>query len=563
LVAGLEVETLLVLEAHDDPVAQHHTLGGRKVSAVNPSLLGLPVVPFAVMAEMTAQVAALVVDPGQTLTGLKEVRAHKWVRYEEQPVYLELRGHRLSSPDDDRVRVGIFNRGTDGKAEAPRPVFEAIAVFDESAPEAPPAARWSLADPRPSKFTAFSVYDDQWLFHGPYFQGIARMGQLSGQGIEGGLRVLPLDPLIKSGQEPVFHTDLTVIDNFTQLLGAWGLDYLAEGDVMFPLRMDNLEIYGQRPAVGTEVACRINIDELERHRVRVRAEFIRPDGTVWMRIHDWEDWRFHWPGRYRDAFRQPRDYMVGEELPLEGQTSAAKAVWLEPPADMGRPVWRDVLEHTQLGPVERAAILAEPGPDQRRSQRLWGRIAAKEAARRLWNEAGEPATYPADLAIASGDHGRPLLSRLGHPPRETTPAISIAHTDGIAVALAALDPDARVGVDVEPIVERDPSFEAAAFTSGERTLLDRWSGPSRAEWTARFWCAKEAAAKASGLGLAGGPASAEILLVHEETGAIDVHLAPELAAAWPEFDCRTPVRVVSARRGQHVWAWTIGTGAKS
>ena len=213
--------------------------------------------------------------------------------------------------------------------------------------------------------------------------------------------MLPLDPLIKKGQESLFFTDLIVIDNFTQLLGAWGLDYLAEGDVMFPLRMDDLEIYGQRPAAGTEVECRINIDELERHRVRVHAEFIRPDGTVWMRIHDWEDWRFHWPGRFRDAFRQPRDYMVGEELPLEGQATAAKAVWLEPPADMGRPVWRDVLEHTQLGPVERAAYLAEPGPDQRRSQRLWGRIAAKEAARRLWNERGDPATYPADLAIVS------------------------------------------------------------------------------------------------------------------------------------------------------------------
>ena len=137
LVAGLEVETLLVLDAHDDPVAQQHTLGGRKVSAVDPSLLGLPVVPFAVMAEMTAQVAALVVDPGQILMGLKAVRAHKWVRYEEQPVYLELRGRRLSSPDDDRVWVGIFNRGIDGTAEAPRPVFEAIAVFGESVPEAP------------------------------------------------------------------------------------------------------------------------------------------------------------------------------------------------------------------------------------------------------------------------------------------------------------------------------------------------------------------------------------------------------------------------------------------
>ncbi len=71
LVPGAEVETLLVLEAHDDPIAQHHTLGGRKISALDPTLLGLPVLPFAVMAEMTAQVAALLVDPGLVLTGLK------------------------------------------------------------------------------------------------------------------------------------------------------------------------------------------------------------------------------------------------------------------------------------------------------------------------------------------------------------------------------------------------------------------------------------------------------------------------------------------------------------
>ena len=130
------------------------------------------------------------------------------------------------------------------------------------------------------------------------------------------------------------------------------------------------------------------------------------------------------------------------------------------------------------------------------------------------------------------------------------------------MALAALDPDARVGVDVEPIVERDLAFETAAFTRGERTLLDRWTGPNRAEWTARFWCAKEAAAKASGLGLSAGPSSAEIVEVHEETGGIDVRLGPLLAAAWPESDRRSAVHVVSARRGQHVWAWTIGAGAK-
>ena len=109
------------------------------------------------------------------------------MRYEDEPVYLELRGHRVSSADDDRVWVGIFNRGTDGKTEAPRPVFEAVAIFGESVPAPPPAAAWSLENARPSKFTAQSVYAEQWLFHGPLFQAIAHMGKLSEQGNRGTL----------------------------------------------------------------------------------------------------------------------------------------------------------------------------------------------------------------------------------------------------------------------------------------------------------------------------------------------------------------------------------------
>jgi acyl transferase domain-containing protein/phosphopantetheinyl transferase len=563
LVPGSEVETLYVLEVKDDPIAQHHTLGGRKISALDQSLLGLPVVPFAAMAEMTAQVAALVVQDGLVLTGLKEVCAHKWVRYEEQPVHLELRGHRVSSPDNDRVWVGIFNRGVGGNTAAPRPVFEAIADFGESLPAAEPAAAWPLEDARPSKFTARSVYGEQWLFHGPFFQAIAHMGSLSQHGIEGNLRVLPLEPLVKDGQRGAFHTDLVVIDNFTQLLGAWGLDYLSEGDVMFPLRMDELQIHGDRPQVGTQVHCQIKIHDLERHRIRVEAQFVRPDGTVWMRIKDWEDWRFHWPGRYRDAFRQPRDYLVGEDLPLDdhehGAVVRAKAVWLEPPADMGRPVWRDVLEFTQLGPEERADHLASVDSEEQRSQHLWGRVAAKEAARRLWNDAGGSATYPADLAIAGDAHGRPRLSCVGQSGMNAMPAISIAYADGVAIALAALDPTACIGIDIEPIVDQPASFLSTAFSPDERGLLDGLPGSNRTEWVARFWCAKKAAAKAAGSGVAG-PASTQVVEVDPASGALFVRLAPELLSACPARFGDLPVRVLSARRGQRAWAWTIGKG---
>ena len=312
---------------------------------------------------------------------------------------------------------------------------------------------------------------------------------------------------------------------------------------MFPLHMEDLEIHGDRPPVGTEVACQITIHELERHRIRVEAQFVRPDGTVWMRINDWEDWRFHWPGRYRDSFRQPRDYLVGEELPLAdpalGPPAGAKAVWLEPPADMGRPVWRDVLEFTQLGPEERAglpgfgryrraALAAALGPDRGQG----GRPPALERRRPCRR------FIPPTWRSSADEHGRPLLTRLGEPRPTALPAISIAHADGVAVALAVLDPTARVGIDVEPIVERPAGFEATAFTAGERALLDRWSGASRAEWVTRFWCAKEAAAKASGLGSAGGPASAQVVDADEDTGVIHVRLAPELLTARPDGDLR-------------------------
>jgi len=566
LVAAAEIETILYLDGRDDPIAENHTLGGRKVSALDPSLKGLPVLPFAVMAEMTAQVAALAVTPGLVLTGLNQVRARKWVRYEEEPVCLALRGRRVPSDGDERVWVGIFNLGPGGEAEAPRPVFEAVVIFSGSLPVAEPGGPWSLGNSRPSRFTAESVYGEQWLFHGPAFQAIAGVGNCSEQGIEGTVRVLPLEPLIGEDPPAPFHTDVVVIDTFTQLLGCWGLDHLTEGDVVFPLSMEELEVQGDRPPVGTVVDCRITVKEIQRHRVLVQAEIIRPDGTIWMRISDWQDWRFHWPDRYRDVFRQPRDYFAGEEVLLDdpgrGPVVHARAVWLEPPPDMGRPVWRDVLEQTQLGPRERTEFQASAGSEGRRTHRLWGRIAAKEAARRLWQAAGHAGTYPADLAILASGHARLRLTHVGEPGDLSLPAIAIAHCDGVAVALAALDPTARVGIGVAAIIDRPESFLASTFTPEERFLLDRWQGSSRMEWVARFWCAKEAAARAADVEPAADPAVAEVVKFEEDSGMMCVRLGSAAVAASSDHIVNL-LRVVSARRDGYAWAWTLGAGAES
>lgn len=548
LIPGHELISTRLLDRRDDPVAEHHTLGGRKVSALDPDRKGLPVLPFTVMAEMLAQAAA-VLRPDQTLKALRDVRAHRWIRYEDEPVTLEI--HAKADPErPDEVRVEIVNLGN---AQTPRtrsdgPVVDGTVVFGQSRADAPEPIEIDRERAAPCRFDAEELYRDQWLFHGPALQALIQVGPTSPVGIEGVLRVLPRRALLRETDAGGLLTDAIILDSFTHLLGCWGLDQMSEGDVMFPLRLAELTFHGDDPGEGAEIACRIAIQATERHRVRVDADLIGPSGQVWMRLNGWEDWRFFWPGRYRDVFRQPDTVLIGERLELSNPALAA--VWLEPPADMGRPVWRDVLEWTQLDPVERDAILGNGRPDSLRSQRLWALIAAKEAVRRLWLDQGGAPVYPADLVIEHDSQARPFIRSRLEPNRTEFPDISIAHADGVAVALAASDPETRVGVDVERIEPQGEDFETVTMSAAEQSLIEqRSSSPhSRPEWLARVRCARRAAARATGLDDQG--SNFEVIDADANTGTTLVQFKPSIAGR--SFD---PIHIPTARRGEYIWAW--------
>ncbi len=567
---GRSAVSVVRLDATDDPVAEHHTLGGRRISRIHPEWRGLPVLPFSVMVEMLAEGGARLAPEGWSLVAVRDVRASKWIRYEEDgPSTLELRAEVVpgDDPRERAVRVAIHNRGVaSGEARPLEPaVFDGEAVFAPEPLESWEADDFRLEHPRACRFTAQSIYAEQWLFHGPALRAVASIGPIAPGGIEGELRVLPRGPLLRNPDAAgLLLTDPIILDNFTHLLGGWGLDELADdGDVIFPLRMEALTIFGPRPPDGTLVSCRIKVESVEPHRVRVAADLVRPDGSAWMTIRGWEDWRFRWPGRFRDGFRHPDRAFLGEPLDLIGiPPELGAAVWLEPPSDMGRPVWRDVLEHVQLGPDERGDYLSQPGPDLRRTHRLWGRIAAKEAARRIELARGVAPSYPADLIIVPDPLGRPGLLDRANPDRADAPRISIAHVDGVAVALAVVDGGDWAGIDVEPIVGRPPGFEAVAFSGVERAILDGRSqdDDDRSEWSARLWCAKEASAKATGLGFLDGPSGVEVVVVESVEGGtvvFGVELRGELADACPGLANRT-IRVISERRGDFIWAWTLG-----
>jgi hypothetical protein len=342
----------------DDPVASQHTLGGRRVSAIDPARLGLPVVPFTVMTEMLAQAAAKLV-PGRAVVGFRDVQAHRWIRYEEHPVDLEIRAECIPGRPDE-VRVAIFNRGDPSagrKANGEGPVVEGRVLVDDRLPDGPAAPPWELESPRACKFAAGMIYRDQWLFHGPAFQAVVDIGRVAPRGIEGTLRVLPRRGLFGEGERPGLLTDPVVLDAFTHLFGCWSLDEIGDdkGDVVFPMRMAELSLFDADPGEGADVSCRIRVVDVQRHRVRVEADFVAPDGRVWVRLTGYDGWRFYWPARYRDHFRMPDRVFVGEPLDLGREATEIgpqpRAVWLQPPTDFGKPVWRDVLECLNVGPA--------------------------------------------------------------------------------------------------------------------------------------------------------------------------------------------------------------------
>ena len=184
-----------------------------------------------------------------------------------------------------------------------------------------------------------------------------------------------------------------------------------------------------------------------------------------------------------------------------------------------------------LSPGEGAQWRSMGAVEKRRREWLLGRCVAKEAVRALLNEHLDQRLTPAEIEILTDPYGRPRVSAA------VRPSISIAHSHGTAVALAALDEDACVGVDLESLEHHRQNFESVAFSADESSLLDTLPDEVRPEWALRMWCAKEAVGKALGRGLSAGLLAFHILSLDTKTGIIEVklrHGALEQSPPWLE-----------------------------
>ncbi|MGY4964917.1 beta-ketoacyl synthase N-terminal-like domain-containing protein [Streptomyces sp. 900105245] len=415
------------------------------------------------------------------------------------------------------------------------PTARAVVELAPHHPAPPPPRPLPDAPERVPEHTAAQLYRDRWMFHGPGFQGLTELTAIGERHIRG---------VITAPAAPG-----ALLDNVGQLLGYWIMATRTERTVVFPVQIGRLRFHGPHPAPGTEVRCLVRITSLTDTLLEADAE-LTVGGRVWAVLGGWQDRRFDNDPTTRPVERFPERHTLSEAR--TGGWALVHERW----PDLAS---RELIMRNSLGGAERAAYADRP-PRGRR-QWLLGRIAVKDAVRQwLWRH-GEGPVFPAEIQVRNDELGRPYVT--GVHGRTLPPLdVSLAHRAEAGVAIVRPhSPRPGPGIDVEEVTDRDPATLGTALGPAELRLLRDLSADgtgAEALWFTRFWAAKEAVAKAEGVGFGGRPRDFTVLEAAPDGGRLLV--AGRLERAYT-VHCAPAHNPPALPPRDYVVAWTTGPAA--
>jgi acyl transferase domain-containing protein/phosphopantetheinyl transferase len=532
----VELVARRVFDPTEDLYLLDHTLG-RTVSRTDPALHALALMPLAMSVEIIAEGASCLL-PDRVVTGLRDLRAHRWLAFGEAPKTLEVHVRRLAGEGGcERVRVELRDLG-DG-SEAPDTVVEATVLLDDRFPSAPAPIAVSLDGGRPSRWRSEELYEEA-MFHQPLWQGVRNVDTIAPAGARAQLEVLPRAGLLRDTPEPGFVLDPVVLDAAGQLVGFWAAEMLERARVVFPFRMAALDLYGPPLPAGEELSCVAAITLEGDQLVSSDIDVLDASGRCWMRLSGWADKRFDVPERFAPLASPAELTALSTPWPAplasySGLRATCRRLDARMPAD--RALWKPVWASRVLGRRERELFEALQLPENRQLEWLAARTAAKEGVAELLRGAYGLELLPAEIEILPDERGAPVVVAPGLEGLAELPLVSLTHSHGRAAAfvtLAAHGSGSGVGIDIEPLVARPPGFAQAALSEDERHLLDALPADAAEEWLLRLWCAREAAGKAIGSGLGGGSDAPCVCAIDTKNEAVLVDVAGRRLVAWTQ-----------------------------
>ncbi|MDQ0068135.1 beta-ketoacyl synthase N-terminal-like domain-containing protein [Chryseobacterium lathyri] len=415
-----------------------------------------PVIPMTMIFEQLAEIAQAEI-PGTRVHKIMNVSVFQWMNV-AKPFEKTVKGEWRSN---NHAYLDIEN-------------FANAEILLASSTPAAPAFNLSIGDLLPIERTPEEIYDKH-MFHGESYQGITEISAVGTKGIVGKIK--------GNGGKG------SLLDNAGQLFGLWLQLTLTKDRIAFPVKIRDIEFFGDMEDQNGLFECTCILTELN-EEFAIADIILKRDGKVWCAITGWQNRRLEIDEPLWNVSMSPLHNRLSEEIVPEvfffHQAYTRVASW-----DFILKRYFNRTEkqyHQQLLP-------------NKRKEWMVSRVAVKDAVRNLLREKKNHPCFPITFEIGKNEVGKPYL--IGNATEDIH--ISLAHKEKDAVGIARQG--GPVGIDMEIMEERSSGFYDLVFTGHELTLLkDR----DQAEWTTKFWVAKEAYGKFLGTGLKGNPKAFEI-----------------------------------------------------
>ncbi|MCU1259019.1 MAG: beta-ketoacyl synthase, partial [Bryobacterales bacterium] len=430
---------------------------------------GAPVLsmPLTGSMEIMAEAAARL-SPGQKVIGFKDMQAGRWMNVDQggAPITLSIAAE---FRDSSSIRVAIRS----GNGKSGDLLAECTVVVGSRFPELLSPAPLTLKNARPPQTTGRGIYTEHRMFHGPSFQGVLDLDLTGEDGVSGTLEVLPAGKLFRSDPNPRMQIDPFLLDAAGQMVGYWPVEYLSEGFVALPIRVGELILYRENLLPGERAKCNVRIRSVSARQLKADIDVVGPDGTLWMRVLGWEDWRFYWQRHIYEFWRFPELGTNG--VPVRLSTPADtdfECRRLEPLNESDKTgLWESLWMRMVLSAEEISDREALIGAETK-SAWLTERAIAKDAVRMWVKRNFSLDVFPPDVTMSVDAEGRMHGSI---PGSDLFPFVSSCAIGQVGFAAAGNRP---VGVAMTPVDGNAESAHQTCRTAAVTRLLGGRTPPN-------------------------------------------------------------------------------------
>ncbi len=422
-----------------------------------------PVIPMTMIFEQLAEIAQAEIE-GSQVHKIMNVSVFQWMNV-AKPFEKTVKGEWKST---NHAYLDIEN-------------FANAEVLLTSTSRPNPTFNLSIGEILTIERTPEEVYD-MHMFHGEKYQGIMEVSKVGTKGIIGKIK--------GNGGKG------SLLDNAGQLFGLWLQLTLTKDRIAFPVKIKDIEFFGDLQDQDGIFECTCSLTEMNDEFAIGDILLIR-NGKVWCKISGWQNRRLEIDSALWNVSMSPLHNRLSEEI--------APEVFFFHQAYSRVASWDFILKRyfNQTEKQHHQALL----PNKRKSYMV-SRVAVKDAVRNLLKKEKNHPCFPITFEVGKDEVGKPFL--IGDATKDIH--ISLAHKGKDAVGIAKSGKS--VGIDMEIIEERSSGFYDLVFTDNELALL---KGKDQAEWTTKFWVAKEAYGKFVGTGLKGNPKNFEVEKITEDS----------------------------------------------